>query len=156
MSREPSLFTGDADVFQRCAGASATSMSRTLQDGVQLFTGPGVWTAVHVPSTATLATIAKAAGGTGKRHVCTAITATISCGATAQTPIQIYLRDGLTTAGTILWAITVAAPANGMGGISVTGLNIVGTANTAMTLEFSAAGVAASQEAITINGFTVS
>jgi hypothetical protein len=113
------------------------------------------WTSYHVPSTATQATIAKAAGGLTVRHVCNSITASISCGTTAQTPIQVYLRDGTTGAGTILWAATLAAPANGVGGVSVSGLYLVGTANTAMTLEFSAAGVTSSQEVVTLTGYDI-
>jgi hypothetical protein len=113
------------------------------------------WTAVHAPTTATQATITKAAGGAGVRHVCKVITATLACGATAQTPIQVYLRDGATGAGTILWAATVAAIANGFASILFDNLSITGSANTAMTLEFSGAGVAASQEIVTLAGFDI-
>jgi hypothetical protein len=114
---------------------------------------PGQWIANHVPSTATLATVTKAAGSAGVRHVCTGIYASVSCDSTAQTPIKIYLRDGATTAGTILWAGTVAAPANGSGIIEISGLNILGTAATAMCGEFSGAGVTGSQCVVTITGY---
>jgi len=113
------------------------------------------WSVNNVPSTATQATVTKAAAGAGIRHVCKVISATIACGATAQTPIQIYLRDGATGTGTILWAATVAAPADGVGGIMFDNLNIMGSANTAMTLEFSGAGVTASQQVVTLAGFDI-
>jgi hypothetical protein len=113
------------------------------------------WAVTHVPATATQATITKAAGGANVRHVCKVISATIACGATAQTPIQIYLRDGATGVGTILWAASVAAPADGVGGVMFDSLSIMGSANTAMTLEFSAAGVTASQEVVTLAGFDI-
>jgi hypothetical protein len=114
---------------------------------------PGSWSVYHAPAAATKATITKAAGGTGVRHVATMISATIACDSTAQTPLNVYLRDGATGAGTILWAGTVAAPANGNGGVAVPLPNVAGTENTAMTLEFSAAGVTASVEAVTLCGF---
>lgn len=142
--------------WDRQKGASAAALAAALGTGVALVAPPGNWTAVHAPAAATQATISKAAGGAGVRHIATGITATIACGATAQTPINVYLRDGATGAGAIIWAGAIAAPANGVGVITLTGLSIVGTANTAMTLEFSAAGVAASVEAVTLTGYDVS
>jgi hypothetical protein len=117
--------------------------------------GPSNFTQVHNPAAATQATCSKAAGSANVQHVCTAITASIACGATAQTPIHAYLRDGATGAGTILWSAVLAAPANGTAGVSLTGLNIVGSAGTAMTLEFEAAGVAASVESVALSGYDV-
>jgi hypothetical protein len=114
---------------------------------------PGQWTSNHTPNAATQATITKTAGGAGVRHICYGITATIACGTTAQTPLTVYLRDGATGAGTVLWSATISAPANGVGGICITDLNIVGSANTAMTLEFSGAGVADSKQAVTLMGY---
>jgi hypothetical protein len=142
--------------WDRVKTASAANVAGASGVGVALATGPGNWTTNHVPSTATLATITKSAGGSGVRHVCNSITATVATGATAQTPILVYLRDGATTAGTILWAGTLSAPANSAGVLAVTGLSIVGTANTAMCLEFSAAGVTASQCVVTLGGYSTS
>ena len=110
------------------------------------------WSVFSFPATAAQATITKAAIA-GVSHVCNAITASVACGATAQTPIQVVLRDGLTGAGTVLWTAALAAPANGVAKVSVSGLGIIGTAGNAMTLEFTAAGVAASQEAVTLSGY---
>lgn len=107
----------------------------------------------HVPTTATQATVTQASAGTGLKNYCTAIIACVSCGANDQTPIQVYLRDGATGAGTILFAATLAAPAKGSDKIVLSGLNIAGSAATAMTLEFSAAGVTASQETVTLIGY---
>lgn len=113
----------------------------------KLVVGPGGGCVNHVPGTAAQATKAIAAVA-GAKHVLTSIGAYIACGATAQTPLLVYVRDGATGAGTILWAGAVAAPADGMGKIELSGLQITGSLNTIMTIEFSAAGVAASQEAI--------
>lgn len=123
-------------------------------DSVDATSEPGWWSVNHAPAAATQATIAKAAVA-GKRHVCKCITATLACGATAQTPITVVLRDGLTGAGPVLWAGVLSAPVNQCASIQLPGLSIVGSPNTAMTLEFTAAGVAASLEAVTLNGFDV-
>ncbi len=113
------------------------------------------WSESHVPSTAAQATVTKAAPGVGKFFVCKGIIATIACGATPQTPIQVYLRDGASGAGAILYAFTVAAPANGQGGVAIHNIDIRGSENTAMTFEFSGAGVSASQQVVTLIGETV-
>lgn len=109
------------------------------------------WSVQHTPAAATQATITKAAVA-GYRHVCDSITATIACGATAQTPIQVVLRDGATGVGAILWSAKLAAPVNGMGDIEMTDLGIPGTSGNAMTLEFTGAGVAASEQAVAMVG----
>lgn len=112
------------------------------------------WSVQNTPSAATQATITKAAVA-GIRHVCDSICATIACGATAQTPIQVVLRDGLTGAGAILWSAKLAAPVNGQCKVELNSLSIPGTAGNAMTLEFVAAGVAASEEAVSMVGLDV-
>lgn len=112
------------------------------------------WSVKHTPSTATQATISKAAAN-GNRHVCTSLTAVISAGATAQTTIIfVRLRDGATGAGTIVWEMPITCPANDTRGISITDLHISGSSNTAMTLEFSAAGAAATQQSVSMTGYT--
>lgn len=136
-------------------GQASTPLIETDGNGGHLgiVTGPTSWTAVHNPSTATQATIAKAAGGAGVKHVCTGIVATIATGTTAQTPLSVYLRDGASGAGTIIATGTLSAPANSGGVLALLGLHIVGSANTAMTLEFSGAGVTASLQAVTLMGY---
>lgn len=109
------------------------------------------WAVQHTPSSATKATISKAAVA-GIRHVCESITVSIAAGATAQTPVGVVLRDGATGAGTILWSAKLAAPVDGCAVIALSGLNIMGSVDTAMTLEFAAAGVTASEEAVSMAG----
>lgn len=121
-------------------------------DGVEISVEPGNWSVVNTPGTAAQAIASKAAVA-GVRHVCTGIFVSIACGATAQTPIKARLRDGATGAGTIIWEQAVAAPANGFANIPADGLSIVGSEGVAMTLEFEAAGVAASQESVTVTGY---
>lgn len=110
------------------------------------------WSVQNTPLAATQATITKAAVA-GFRHVCDSITATIACNATAQTPIQVVLRDGLTGAGAILWSAKLAAPVNGQAKAEMNGLGISGTSGSAMTLEFVGAGAAATEQAVTMVGY---
>lgn len=112
------------------------------------------WSTTHEPASATKATITKAAVS-GYKHVCTGIIATVACSGAAQTPINVRLRDGATGAGTVLAAFSVSAPVNGVGGIALTNIYIPGTTNTAMTLEFSAAGVTDSVQAVTLIGHDI-
>jgi hypothetical protein len=65
----------------------------------------------------------------------------------------VRLRDGATGAGTIIWEQVVAAVANGCALVEVDGLSLIGSENTAMTLEFEAGGVAASVESVTLTGY---
>lgn len=108
------------------------------------------WTVSAHPTTATLASVARAAGNGS--NVCDSVVASIACGGTAQTPISVYVRDGATGAGAILWAAVLAAPVGGCASVCATNLGIVGTPGNAMTIEFSAAGVAASLQAVSASG----
>lgn len=118
-----------------------------------------VWTAVDQPAANTQATETRAAAGAGVRNVCTSITAMFAAGASAPTAVNVsvVLRDGATGAGTILWAASLSIPATAgaTNGISVGGLWIPGSANTAMTLEFSAAGGANTIESVSMTGTTI-
>lgn len=115
-------------------------------------TSPGQWAVGHTPAAATQATITRAAVA-ATRHVCTGISGSISTGATAQAVAAILvLRDGATGAGTILWTKQVILPANAVFSVDISGLNIVGSVNTAMTLEWTAAGVAGSFESVSLSG----
>jgi hypothetical protein len=109
---------------------------------------------VHTPAAATQATITQAAGAAGVRNVCTGITFGLQVIGTIQPVIQVNLRDGATGAGTILWSMSVGAAVSTMTVFSVSGLNIVGSAATGMTLEFSAAGAAATSESVSLQGYT--
>jgi hypothetical protein len=109
----------------------------------------GVWAKQHTPAAQTQATVAQAAGGTNVRNVCKAITASIACGATPQTPIQVRVLDG----ATVVWSAKLACPANDSRSIAIAGLNIVGSPNATMTIEFAAAGVANSEQAVSMSGF---
>lgn len=133
---------------------SGTTAALGSGDGVELATEPGQWDVQNTPAPAAVATASRAAA-VNTKHVCKSISASIACGATAQTPIRLVLRDGLTGAGTIRWSKKLSAPVNGMATVDVTGLCIVGSDNTAMTLEFVVAGVAASEQDVFLGGLDI-
>jgi hypothetical protein len=95
----------------------------------------------HEPAANAQATKTQAAAGAGIRNVCTGFTVTFAAGATAPAAVQVAvrLRDGATGVGTVLWAAVLSLPATAgvSAGITRQNLWIPGTANTAMTLEFS-------------------
>lgn len=97
------------------------------------------WSVKHTPAANNQATASKAAGAAGVKHVCTGYAWSLSSGAGAPTPelITIAIRDGATGAGTIIWEETVSLPATAgsSAGRVVTGLYLVGTTATAMTIE---------------------
>jgi len=108
--------------------------------------------AVTNQATAGTPTISKAAAA-GVRHICSGISISVAAGATAQTPVAVVLRDGATGAGTILGSWALATPVNGVAALNLTGLNIVGTVNTAMTLEFSGATATAVVGSVNLFGY---
>jgi hypothetical protein len=109
------------------------------------------WNVVHAPSSATQAIATKSAGAAGVKHVCYGIIASIACGATAQTPITVQLLDG----ASVILSVAISAPANQSQQVALTGIYMVGTAATSMTLQFSGAGVTSSVENVTLIGFDV-
>ena len=110
------------------------------------------WT-VNAQATAGTASASKAAGAAGVRHVCTGVSASVAAAATAQPAVIVNLRDGATGAGTILATWALSAIVNSMGVIQLTGLNIVGTAATAMTLEFAGATAAGVVGSVNLVGY---
>jgi hypothetical protein len=105
------------------------------------------------PAAATQATCSQAAAGAGFRNVCQSISASFDTGGTAQaSALALNLRDGASGAGNILWSKQIILPVSGKWEVGLGGLNIVGSPATAMTLEFSAAGVAGSFESVAMTG----
>jgi len=81
----------------------------------------------------------------GVRHVLDCIAwSAAAAGAVTATAVNLNVRDGATGAGTILWTFAIAVPTGALGAQtvpvnSICGLNLAGTTNTAMTVEFSSA-----------------
>lgn len=114
----------------------------------------GQFNLYHLPAAATQATVTQAAAAAGVKNVATSISFTSVTVGTAQTIISVSLRDGATGAGTILWSMQFIQTTNQVLAVTVPLPHIAGTAATAMTLEFSAAGVAASVQSVSLSGYT--
>lgn len=114
------------------------------------------WATTHAPAAATQATATKAAAGAGVKNVCTAITVTLASGAVPTVGVvQFVLRDGATGAGTVLWVGKLSLPAvSGDSRVLAVPVNIEGTANTAMTLETTAAPAANVEATVAFSGTT--
>lgn len=145
--------------YDRLRTASAANISATTQSQALLTSLQGDWSINHAPAANTTATITRAAGAAGVRHVCTSIHAKmIDVAAAGLGPLTVTLRDGATGAGTILWQTKLFASltaAIGKDEITLTGLNIVGSAATAMTLEFTAGPGASNFELVDLAGHSV-
>jgi hypothetical protein len=135
------------------AFGGAADMASTASTGASMVTTPGDWSVTNTPAAATAATITKAAAAAGIRHIATGISVTLAAGATAQAAaIIVALRDGLTGAGAILWSKQVILPVNGVWDFNLSGLDIVGSAATAMTLEFTSAPAAGVFASVSLTG----
>ena len=133
------------------AAAAGTSGNR----GSTLVALHGNWSINNFPATNTQATVTRAADTSGRRHIVTSLHFSLAGAAAAAAAItQCVVRDGATGAGTILWSGVLAAPIADSAEISLGGLSIVGTANTAMTIEFTAASGAGTQQSVTLTGYT--
>lgn len=112
------------------------------------------WALINAPAAAAQATTSKAAVA-GVRHVADCVTIALSAiAAPTATAVSVNLRDGATGAGTVIWTQTLAAPAStgNFATTSTCGLALIGSPNTAMTLEFSA-GIASVSESVSLSGY---
>lgn len=140
--------------WDRLHAVSAGNNTATTINGALQVTQASTWSVTNTPAVATQATASKAAGGGTVRHVAASITVCVAANGTAQTPLLFHLRDGATGAGTILRSWAFSAPVTSSQCASITGLNITGSANTAMTIESAAAPVAAAQATVSLSGYS--
>ena len=141
-------------------GQDGTNAQSLLMDtsGRAVVSGGDTWAVTHAPAANTQATISQAAGGGTVKNVCTSIHCTLtSAGAATPTQILFHLRDGATGAGTIkaTIALSITATSGDCKTYTATGLRIVGTANTAMTLESAIAPGANAYATVAMAGFTL-
>jgi hypothetical protein len=147
-------FTGVTGEYDRHRVASATNIATFRSKGAPLVTPPGEWTINSEPAANTTATATRAAGGAGVRHVLKSINASLIGVAAIAAPISVVVRDGATGVGAILWSDKLfAAAAGSRDRVTLVGLNIVGTANTAMTVEFTAGPGATNFEVLSATGY---
>lgn len=149
----PQGWNGAAFDRQRVASA-AVQASFAAHIGIAAIAMAGNWSIQNDPAVNIQATITRA-GSTGFRHICTSITATLAAGATAGAAVKVYLRDGVSGVGAILWSGALTAPIGGSNDLIITGLSIVGNTGAAMTLEFAAAGGLTTFENVSLTGYTV-
>ena len=147
------LFNGTT--FDRQDSASATNNTAVSTLGVAYSTPLSTWSATNTVNAAvTAASASKAVGGGTVRHVATGVTLCYSDSAIAGVS-QVNLRDGATGAGTIIRSWLIAVPVAGDSQCeNLSGLNMTGSANTAMTLEFGAATAATSSKTVTLTGYS--
>ena len=114
------------------------------------------WVITNFPSTATVATagqvVPASAKAVGQVTRLRSLQVSVATGATAQTPLQWVVRDGATGAGTIIATGALSAPANSVAAVDLTGLDLRASLGNAITVEFTAAGVSASQQAVSAQG----
>ena len=148
----PELFNGTT--WDRARSASGANNTQTTVLGAQQVTVLSTWSVLNTQAGAVQATASKTAGAGTIRHVATGITACLADTTAVTTPLTANLRDGATGAGTIIrsWLFTLVAGTALCQ--NITGLNMVGSANTAMTIEFAAAGSATSAATVTLTGYS--
>jgi len=156
MAENSALFNGST--FDRQDGVSNTNNTATTTIGVGYSTPLTTWFTVPntTSSAATAATITKASGGGSVRHVVTGVTMCFQDSVANTVARLVNLRDGATGAGTIIksWYLSNGGVAGGAQCQSETGLNISGSAATAMTLEFAAAPAATASETVSFEGYS--
>lgn len=119
---------------------------------------PEGWAVTNAPISGARATVSKAAE-VGVRHVVTAIAFNVITTTTAPTTatLTVTLRDGASGAGVALmtWRVRVSAAMTdtNVAQMLLTGLNIFGSDNTAMTLEFDA-GDLNTLEDVSLSGYS--
>lgn len=118
---------------------------------------PAEWSVAHAPAANAAATITKAAGGAGVRHTATSLTASLAVTGLTSTAVNVVLRDGAAGVGTVLWQAVLAVPAvvGSADRVVLAGVSIEGSADTPMTLEFTAAGGANALETVALTGCSV-
>lgn len=121
--------------------------------------GPIDWAQGAAPGSGATATTTKAAGGAGVYHICTGLAATFAASTTTPNAatVLVVLRDGPTGVGTIKWAGYLAVPSQAGAAAAplvATGLNIRGSANTSMCLEFTSSAANVS-EGLSLQGVSV-
>ena len=134
---------------------AAGSVALESADGALVAVAPGQWAVTNGAAVGAQSTISRAAVA-AVRHCCTGIAFCLSA-TTALAAIStatVNLRDGATGAGTVLWSWQVTLPAATLLPLFVqlAGLELVGSVNTAMTLEF-AAGIGNLMTSVSLAGF---
>lgn len=133
---------------------TASYLSGTTQSQNISVAEPGEWTLVDSEAAGVQSTVTKAAGGAGVRHVLRSLTGTLITTGANSGLATVVVRDGASGLGTILYRFSLAlsGTANTEDHFGLSDLNLIGSANTAMTIEFTA-GTANLIETISASGY---
>lgn len=142
---------GTGSIFLKRANNGAANMTATTQIQAAMSAAPGEWFTADYEAAAQV-TCTKAAGAAGVRHICRSVSMTLA-GALSGI-VRFNLRDGATGAGTIMRSWALAILAGDSKSVEVSGLNIFGTAATAMTLESAAALPALTEGSVGMSGYS--
>jgi hypothetical protein len=112
------------------------------------------WTLNSAPAAATRASAVRAAAGVGVRNVMDSFTASVAA-VNAQVILNCTIRDGAYLAGVVIWQMLFKVVTASTHTISLSNLNLVGSPNTAMTIEFLTAPAAGNFQSVSALGFTV-
>lgn len=134
-------------------GSAANAAAAITGNKALIVDIPGQWSVTSNPVAATQASASKAAGGALVRHVADCVTLGLTPIGAQTAPVVYNLRDGATGAGTILWSVALIGQAGvAQPPVTLCGLQIPGSLNTAMTLESAAAPAATNFVFATIQG----
>lgn len=109
------------------------------------------WQVNSAPAVNTIATATRAAPGAGQRNVVNSISASLAGAGVSTVALVVRVRDG--AGGTIVWQYSLSISSTSASqGVSISGLEIELTANTAAVIEFSAIPGALNYESVSMTG----
>lgn len=143
-------YATNGDPAKARVGSFGDVWASLSKPGFQGITQANAFDIFHLPAAATQATIAQAAAGANKRNVLTELTFTTDAVA-AQAMQTVEVLDGAAA----IWSCRFGAFGAGLSGIHTVYFpqGLVGTANTAMTIRFTAAPAATNSNSIAGAGF---
>lgn len=147
----------DGSTFDRTISVSNTNNTATTSQGARYYAPLSTWSQTNTPATNTIATSTKEAGGGTVRHVLTGYDVCVADNTLANSgAFRVNFRDGATGAGTILKTVWVGISIGTFSAncVALSGLNITGSANTAMTVEFVAAAGVGTNESVNFTGYS--
>ena len=116
--------------------------------------GPQDWSQTAYSDAGGTPSTTRAALSNGLKHCVTSITASLAHSSAGAVLSRVVLRDGGAATGTILWSTVLGVYNNQSSIMALGGLNIVGSANTAITLEFTGAVGDSNDAAVSMTGHT--
>jgi hypothetical protein len=122
-------------------------MSQVSKDRVE-------WTIRQEAAANTRSTVSKPAEIDGGRHVIKSFWLSMA-GASASGVVKARLRDGASDTGALKFSASLAHPAGGVAACGLSGVNIIGSPDTAATVEFDIAGGVGTEQSVFMSGYTI-